>query len=81
MATQCLKALRMRPQVKHHVIHGAPGTSHDLCLREWLCLIMHSAKRTLLRVSRNIALHDFRIQSVIIEFFLTPGAGKEASLV
>lgn len=42
---------------------------------------MYAAQRSLLRIKRNIALHQLWVQSVAFEFLLAPTAREEASLV
>jgi hypothetical protein len=42
---------------------------------------MHAAPGALLAVERNIALNQARVQSVFLEFLLTPCASKKAPLI
>jgi len=71
----------VRAQIDSNNEHCSSGAAHDLCLREGVSLIIRSAQRPFSRAGRNIELSQSGIQPVVFELLLTPGRGKEASLV
>src|SRR5579872_5346626 len=69
------------PQVHDHIVKRAGGAAHYLYFLIWGGLIVHAAKRALVRVVRNAALHKARFQALFGEFALAKSACEEASLI
>ena len=68
-----------RAQIHDDVENRAACATHQLGLRRWGKLEMHSAQRALLKVVGDICLRDKWLESMGGEFFLAKGAREKTS--
>src|SRR5262249_20105966 len=82
LAPEPLRVCRgVRPQVDDDVENSAARTTNNLRFLMRRCLEVHSAKRTRVRVARDAALSELRVESVLRELVSTPRPREEAALI